>query len=93
MSNYELVFIVSPEVTEEEVPNTIDKVGEFVAKIGGSITEVNQWGKRRMAYSIKRFTEGIYVLAKLEMEPSSAKDLEANLWRFDDILRHLLIRL
>lgn len=93
MSNYELVFIISPEVTDEEVPNTVEKVKEFVSRIGGSITEVNQWGRRKMAYSIKRFTEGIYILAKLEMEPSSAKDLEANLWRSDDILRHLLIRL
>jgi len=92
MSNYEVVFIISPEVTDEDVPDTIDKISELVSKSGGSVTEVSQWGRRKLAYPIKRFTEGNYVLAQLELKPSLTKELEANLRLSSDVLRHLLIK-
>lgn len=93
MSNYEVVYIISPEVTDEDVPNTIDKISELVSKSGGNVTEVSQWGRRKLAYPIKRFTEGNYVLAQLELKPSLTKELEANLRLSNDVLRHLLIKL
>ena len=93
MPNYELVYIVSPEVTDEELPDVLNKVEEAVGKIGGSITEVAQWGRKKFAYPIKRFLEGNYVYAKLNIEPASTKELEVNLGHSDNILRHLLIRL
>ena len=92
MPSYELVFIISPEVTDEEVPNAVIKVSESIDKIGGNVTETNQWGRRKLAYPIKRFTEGNYVLAQIELEPASIKKLEANLRVSDEVLRHLLIR-
>jgi len=92
MPSYELVFIISPEVTDEEVPNTVTKVSEIISKIGGNVTETSQWGRRKLAYPIKRFTEGNYVLAQIELEPPSIKELEANLRVSDEVLRHLLIR-
>ncbi len=93
MSNYELVLIVSPEVTDEEMPDFIAKLGELINKVGGSVDEVNQWGKRQLAYPIKRFTEGNYVLSKLKLKPTITKDLEANFRLSGKILRHLLIKL
>lgn len=92
MPSYELVFIISPEVTDEEVPNTVTKVSEIINKIGGNVTETSQWGRRKLAYPIKRFTEGNYVLAQIELAPASIKELEANLRVSDEVLRHLLIR-
>ncbi|HEX75010.1 MAG TPA: 30S ribosomal protein S6 [Dehalococcoidia bacterium] len=91
--SYELVFIVSPEVADEEVPNTVSKVSEFINRIGGSVTEVNQWGRRKLAYPIRRFIEGNYVLAQLELKPALTKELEANLRLSEEVLRHLLIKL
>jgi len=93
VSNYELVLIVSPEVTDEEMPDFIAKLGELINKVGGSIDEVNQWGKRQLAYPIKRSTEGNYVLSKLKLKPTVTKDLEANFRLSGKILRHLLIKL
>jgi len=93
VTSYELVFIVNPEVADEEVPNTVGKVSEFINKAGGSITEVNQWGRKKFTYPIRRFTEGNYVLAKFELTPISIKELEANLRLSDEVLRHLLIKL
>lgn len=92
MSNYELVLIVSPEVTDEEMPDFIAKLGELINKVGGSVDEVNQWGKRQLAYPIKRATEGNYVLSKLKLKPTVTKDLEANFRLSGKILRHLLIK-
>jgi small subunit ribosomal protein S6 len=93
VSNYELVLIVSPEVTDEEMPDFIAKLGELINKVGGSVDEVNQWGKRQLAYPIKRSTEGNYVLSKLKLKPTVTKDLEANFRLSGKILRHLLIKL
>jgi small subunit ribosomal protein S6 len=92
MSSYELVLIVSPEVVDEEMPEFITKLGELVNKVGGSVDEVNQWGRRKLAYPIKRSTEGNYLLTKVKMKPAVTKELEENLRLSGKILRHLLIR-
>jgi small subunit ribosomal protein S6 len=92
MSSYELVLIVSPEVVDEEMPEFISKLSELVNKVGGSVDEVNQWGRRKLAYPIKRSTEGNYLLTKVKMKPAVTKEVEANLRLSGKILRHLLIR-
>ena len=93
LRDYELVVIVSPEVAEEEIPANLEKISQFIVERGGSITEVNQWGKRKLAYPIKNFMEGNYVLAHFKMEPRLTADLEASLGLSSEILRHLLVRL
>jgi len=93
MSSYELVLIISPEVTDEEMPDFITKLGELVNKIGGSVDEVSQWGRRQLAYPIKRFSEGNYVLTKIKLKPGVTKELEDNFRLSGKVLRHLLIRL
>jgi len=92
MPSYELVLIISPEVVDEEMPDFITKLSELVNKVGGSVDEVNQWGRRKLAYPIKRSIEGNYVLTKVKMKPALTKELEANLRLSGKILRHLLIK-
>jgi len=92
MSSYELVLIISPEVVDEEMPDFITKLSELVNKVGGTVDEVNQWGRRKLAYPIRRSTEGNYVLTKVKMKPALTKELEANLRLSGKILRHLLIK-
>lgn len=93
MRDYELVVIISPEVAEEEIPATIEKIHRFIVERDGSITEVNQWGRRKLAYPIKHFVEGNYVLTQFKMEPRLTAELEKNLEISEEILRHLLVRL
>lgn len=93
LRDYELVVIISPEVAEEEIPANLEKISQFIVERGGSITEVNQWGKRKLAYPIKNFMEGNYVLTHFKMEPRLTADLEASLGLSGEILRHLLVRL
>ena len=91
LRDYELVFIVSPEVAEENFEATMDSVGRIITGKRGVISDIEQWGKRRLAYPIKHFDEGSYVLARLKLPPGQNKELEENLKISEDILRHLLI--
>jgi len=93
LRDYELIVIISPEVGEEDIPGTVDKVSDFITSRGGSITEVNHWGRRKLAYPIDRFREGHYVLSRFKAKPEMAAELEANLKISENILRHLLVRL
>ena len=93
MRDYELVVIISPEVAEEEITATLDKISRFIVERGGSITEVSQWGRRKLAYPIKDFMEGNYVLTHFKMAPGLTADLEASLRISEEVLRHLLVRL
>jgi len=93
LPDYELVLVISPEVDEENIPTTVDKVTKFITGKGGTIVEVNRWGKRKFAYPIKHFTEGEYVLTQFKLKPKMTAELEANLQISEEILRHLLVRL
>ncbi len=93
MKNYELVMILKPESSEEELTATFDRVTRVVAEDGGDIIDRETWGRRRLAYPIEWFTEGNYLLAHLEMEPRTAKKLESSLTRAQDVIRHLLVKL
>ena len=93
MHDYELVLVIRPDVNEENFPVTIEKVTQFITGRGGSIIEVDRWGRRKLAYPIKHFTEGEYVLTQFKLEPKMTVELEASLRISEEILRHLLVRL
>ena len=93
LRDYELVIVISSEIAEEEFEATIDKISQFITGRGGTITEVDRWGKRKLAYPIRHFVEGNYVLIRFKLEPAFGKELEANLKISEEVLRHLLIRL
>ncbi|MFQ5826644.1 MAG: 30S ribosomal protein S6 [Dehalococcoidia bacterium] len=92
MHDYELTVVISPEVADEELSTTIEKVTSWITDKGGSITQIDQWGRRKLAYPIKRFFEGSYVLARFQSEPQLMTELEANLRMSEEVLRHLLVR-
>ena len=93
MANYEIVYILSPSMNEDELSSAINKVGDIIQRIGGSVTEIIQWGRKKMAYPIKKHSEGNYVLAKVDLPPSGIKELEAILTLSGEVLRHLIVKL
>ena len=93
LRDYELVVIVSPEAGDDTVEATIDSVSKFVTGNGGTVPTVERWGKRKLAYPIKSFQEGNYVLARFKLNTALSKQLEASLHISEDVLRHLLVRL
>lgn len=93
MRNYEMLWIISPDVTEEEMPGTIDRVTQQITDQGGTVIDNNNWGKRKLAYPIKRFKEGNYILTTLDADPDILPEFESSLRISEDILRHLIVRL
>ncbi|MGH2349163.1 MAG: 30S ribosomal protein S6 [bacterium] len=93
MRDYELVLVVSPEVGDEGFPSTVDRVSQFIKERGGEIKETDLWGRRRLAYPIRRQTEGFYAVAHVSMDPQAVRPLEGSLDLAEDILRHLVVRM
>ncbi len=95
MRRYELMYIIRPNLSEEETATIIERVGTFVTNLGGQVHEVNQtspWGRRRLAYPIENNQDGYYVLSYVSVDPKVARDLERNIKYTDDVLRHMLIK-
>jgi len=92
LRDYELVLIVSPEIAEEGFEAILEKTSQFITGNGGVVSDVERWGKKRLAYPIDHFMEGSYVLTRFKLKPTSGKELKANLQISEDVLRHLLIR-
>jgi len=92
MRNYELVTIISPEVDGEELPKVVEKVNRFISDRNGIVEETEQWGRRKLAYPIKKFMEGDYILTRFKLEPELVKELEANLRAVEEVLRHLVVK-
>ena len=92
MLNYELIYIVSSGIKEDELPKVISKIGDLISKVGGNVVEVVQWGRKKLAYPIKKSMEGNYILAKIEMVPIRLKEFDANIKLYDEILRYLVIK-
>lgn len=89
---YESVIIFSPQLEEEALENAINRVQEVIKNGAGEVTKVDRWGKRRLAYEIKDFTEGYYLLVEMEAPSSAAQELDRVLRISDDVLRHMIIR-
>ena len=93
LQDYELVYIVSPEVTDESLETKIDGISQFITGKEGIVSDVERWGKKKLAYPVGHSLEGNYVLTRFKMNPVRSKELEANLSISEEILRHLLIKL
>jgi small subunit ribosomal protein S6 len=92
MHDYELVAIISPEADEDEVAKIVDRMTQSIGSRGGAVEEVKNWGKRRLAYPVRKFMEGDYVLARFKLMPKSVKDLESEIGTFGDVLRYLVVK-
>ena len=92
LHEYELVVVIDPEIVEEDVPAAIERVTAAVTTRGGEIMDLQPWGRRRLAYPIRRRTEGNYVVSQIKLDPARAHEMESGFRISEEILRHLLIR-
>ena len=91
--DYELVMILSPEATESEAAQTVRRITEIISDGGGSISQQENWGIRRLAYPIQRFIEGNYFITRCQMEAQAAAELDKTLNAAQDVMRHLVFRI
>jgi len=92
LRKYEVVFILRPDLDEEKNAAIADRFQSLVETHGGEITKLEKWGKRRLAYEVKGFREGFYVLVKMNAEPKVAAELDRVIKITDEVLRHIIVR-
>ncbi|MEX2303323.1 MAG: 30S ribosomal protein S6 [Bryobacterales bacterium] len=95
MRIYEVIFILKPELPEEEIDQVIELVKNTITSDGGTIDKVDKWGKRRLAYRVQRNTEGYYVLVQYSLEGKAAvaKEVERRLRVSDPVIKFLTVRI
>ncbi|MDD5368085.1 MAG: 30S ribosomal protein S6 [Anaerolineaceae bacterium] len=91
MRNYEIIFIVHPDLDENALTGVVDRVKSWITEAGGAISKVDLWGRRRMAYSIRKQREGQYVFLQAEMEPSTGSEFDRNMRFLEPVLRFSVI--
>jgi small subunit ribosomal protein S6 len=91
MRTYEVLFILSPQVTEEEATTLINDFKGIATTNGATLKSEDAWGRRRLAYPIHKFNEGIYHLFVLESE-GSLSELDRRMKNVDRVLRHIIVR-
>jgi len=91
MRNYELVFIIQPDLDENAVKGLVEKVQGWITEAGGSIAKIDNWGKRRLAYQINKRREGQYVLFEMQIPTTYSAELERNLRFQEPIMRFSII--
>lgn len=90
--DYELGFILNPEVSEEQTRAILGRVEQVVANHSGQIVRVNQWGRRRLGYPIEHHRDGFYVFIDMILTPETVIELDRTLKVSEEVLRHLIKR-
>ena len=89
--DYELMYIVRPDVDEDGLRAAVDSVKALIEGLGGEVHKTTMWGKRRLAYEVKRLRDGHYVIVETRLDGSRVSDLERALRIHDTVFRHLLV--
>ena len=92
MPEYEMVFIVQPEMEEDPRNVLVEKVTQTISDLNGTVQKVDPWGRRRLAYPIKNYREGFYFLVHMDMPPSAVRPLERAVKLMEDVIRYLIVR-
>ncbi|MGL4760089.1 MAG: 30S ribosomal protein S6 [Sarcina sp.] len=92
MRNYEMIFVMNPSLDDEAVKAMIEKFTGIVENGGGAIENVDFWGKRRLAYEIKKVSEGFYTLVNFSAGTELPKELDRVFKITDGIIRHIIVK-
>lgn len=92
MNKYELAVVVSAKIEDEARAEVIEKAKELVTRFGGNVTDVEEWGKKRLAYEIQKMKEAYYYFIHFEAEASVPGEVERRIRIMDNVLRYLCVR-
>lgn len=92
MNKYELAVILTPSLDEEAIKAEFNSINEIITRFGGNVENVDDWGKRRLAYEIKKFNEGIYSFITFSSESDSPIEIERRMRIKENVLRYLIVR-
>lgn len=92
MNKYETLYVITPELSDETIQGVIKKFSDIITANGGEIENVDEWGRRKLAYPIDYKTEGYYVLVDFQSAPDFPSELERNFKIDESILRYMVVR-
>ena len=92
MNKYELAVVVRAKIEDEERAAVVDKCKALIERFGGTITNVDDWGKKRLAYEIQKMKEGFYYFIQFEAESSAPAEIESRIRIMDNVLRYLVVK-
>ena len=92
MNKYELAVVVSAKIEDDARTAVIEKVKKTIEKHGGQITNIDDWGKKKLAYEIEKMTEGFYYFIHFESETDAPAEIEADLRIMEPVIRFLCVK-
>ena len=92
MSKYELALVVNAKIEDEARESVVEKAKNYVTRYGGTITEVEEWGKKRLAYEVQKMREGFYYFIQFEAEPTCPAEVERHVRIMDNVMRYLVVK-
>lgn len=92
MNKYELAVVVSAKLEDDERNATIERVKEIITKHGGTITNVDEWGKKRLAYEILKMREAFYYFIRFDGEPTVPGEIESRVRLMENVIRYLCVK-
>ena len=92
MNKYELALVVSAKIEDDARTATVEKAKEYITRAGGTVTEVEDWGKKKLAYEIQHMKEGFYYFIQFEAEATCPAELEKRVRIMENVLRYLVVR-
>ena len=92
MNKYELALIVSAKIEDDARTATVEKAKDYIVRAGGTVTEVEDWGKKKLAYDIQKMSEGFYYFIQFDAAAEVPAELEQSVRIMDNVLRFLCVR-
>ena len=92
MSKYELALVVNAKIEDEVREAVVEKAKSYVARYGGTVTEVEEWGKKRLAYEVQKMREGYYYFIQFEADATCPAEVERHVRIMDNVMRYLIVK-
>lgn len=92
MNKYELAVVVNAKIEDDERTQVIEKVKALITRFGGNVTDVDEWGKKRLAYEIQKMKEAYYYFIHFESDATTPGEIEQRIRIMDNVLRYLCVR-
>lgn len=92
MRDYELMVVLDPNLDDAAIDALNTRIQNMVTQRGGTLEKVDNWGRRRLAYPIGRYRDGVYILSRFQLPPNAAAEIERALKLTESVIRHLLVR-
>ena len=92
MTKYELCFVVSAKIEDEERLAAVERAKSLIARFGGAVTNVDEWGKKKLAYEVQKMKEAFYYFIQFEAEATAPAEIEGRVRIMDNVVRYLIVK-